>query len=272
MNERPETRYAWNGDVALAYQVFGGGPVDLVYLQGYSSHVDLNWASPHLARFLTGMGALARVIHTDRRGWGCSDRFCPGHVSPIEAQVDDLVAVMDAAGSERAVICAGYDTAPAAILFAAANPGRTAGLVLIWPIAAFYPDEESRQHWAEVNDRVRREWGTPAYLAKNTWDEREFLDWAVPWSRASVAPGALATESDAFGPVDIMGVLPSINVPTLVVGDPADPEDHRAVADAIAGARAIWPAGNDIGPFHWYGEAPAILEALGELIAQIRDG
>ena len=78
MTRRPETRYAWNGDVALAFQVFGTGPVDLVYLQGYTSHVDLNWESPHLARFLRGLGERARVIHTDRRGWGCSDRFSPG--------------------------------------------------------------------------------------------------------------------------------------------------------------------------------------------------
>ena len=95
MTRRPETRYAWNGDVALAYQVFGAGPVDLVYIQGYTSHVDLNWESPHLARFLRGLGERARVIHTDRRGWGCSDRFSPGDVSPLEVQVDDLVAVVD---------------------------------------------------------------------------------------------------------------------------------------------------------------------------------
>ena len=77
MIDRPETKYAWNGDVALAYQVFGQGPIDLIYCQGYASHVDLNWESRHLARFLAGLGQLARVIHTDRRGFGCSDRFSP---------------------------------------------------------------------------------------------------------------------------------------------------------------------------------------------------
>jgi len=102
MTKRPETKYAWNGDVALAFQVFGAGPVDLVYMQGYVSHVDLNWESQYLARFLRGLGERARVIHTDRRGWGCSDRFSPGDVAPLEVQVDDLIAVMDAAGSERA--------------------------------------------------------------------------------------------------------------------------------------------------------------------------
>ena len=77
MVRRLEVRYAWNGDVALASQVFGAGPVDLVYLQGYVSHVDLNRESAHLARLLRDLGERARVIHTDRRGWGCSDRFSP---------------------------------------------------------------------------------------------------------------------------------------------------------------------------------------------------
>jgi pimeloyl-ACP methyl ester carboxylesterase len=102
--QRPETKYAWNGDAALAYQIFGQGPVDLVYQQGWTSHVDLNWESPALSRFLRGLGRHARVIHMDRRGCGCSDRFSPGDVAPLEVQADDLAAVMDAAGSERAVI------------------------------------------------------------------------------------------------------------------------------------------------------------------------
>ena len=274
MIDRPETKYAWSGNVALAYQVFGDGPVDLVYMQGYVSHVDKNWESPYLARFLRGLGQLARVIHTDRRGWGCSDRFSPGDVSPLEVQVDDLVAVMDAAGSERAVIFAAVDTAPSAILFAASNPERTAGLVLARPIVVFYRDEAERRAWAEINDRARREWGTPAWdHFGSDWDEREFLDWFVPWCRASVAPGALAAESDAFGSVDVRDVLSSIHVPTLVIGpvEPDDRDDDGFVAERIREARLIRPPGNLIGPFYWYGQAPAVLEAVGELISGIRE-
>jgi class 3 adenylate cyclase/pimeloyl-ACP methyl ester carboxylesterase len=281
MNDRPETKYAWNGDVALAYQVFGDGPVDLVYCQGYTSNVDQNWASPYLARFLEGLGKLARVIHTDRRGWGCSDRFSPGDVAPLEVQVDDLLAVMDAAGSERAVIFASFDTVPAAILFAASSPERTAGLVLCDPYFAFYTDEASRQAWAEVNVRVRQEWGTPAWdHFGSTWDDHELLDWFVPWCRSGVAPGALAAESDAFGSVDVRDVLSSIHVPTLVVGlanvaadaqhDDTD-QDATLAAERISGARLIQPEGNEIGPFHWYGQGPAILEAVGDLVASIRE-
>ncbi len=272
--KRPETRYAWNGDVALAYQVFGDGPVDLVYLQGYTSHVDLNWGSPYLARFLRGLGERARVIHTDRRGWGCSDRFSPGDVAPLEVQVDDLVAVMDAAGSERAVVFTAHDTCPTGVLFAAGYPERVAGLVLCVPTLAFYRDEAERQAWAEINERARREWGTNAWdHFGSTWDEREHRDWFVPWCRASVAPGALVAESDAFGAVDVRSVLPSISAPTLVI-DSVEPdpwEDARYAASRIPGAELISPPGGATGPFYWYERGPAILDAVGDLIASIRE-
>ncbi len=282
MARRLEVRYAWNGDVALAFQVFGAGPVDLVYLQGYVSHVDLNWDSPHLARFLRGLGARARVIHTDRRGWGCSDRFSPGDVAPLEVQVDDLVAVMDAARSERAVIFTSSDTCPTGVLFAATYPERTAGLVLVDPMLAFYDTEEARRDWADTNARVRREWGTPAYYGEFWHDVREQEDWYVPWCRASVSPGALAAESDAFGAVDVRDVLSSIHAPTLVVGNTddrlADPivsestRDARIAHAGISGSRLIEPTSEGGAAWHhWYARGPSILAAIGDLIASIRE-
>ena len=147
----PVTDYAWNGDVSLAYQLFGGGPVDLVYLQGFTSHVDLNWQGSHLARFLRGLGQQARVIHTDCRGWGCSDRFSPGGVAPLEEQVDDLVAVMDADGSERAVVFGSGETGLTAMLFAATNPDRTAGLVLCDSFVTYCASEETPSMYTEVD-------------------------------------------------------------------------------------------------------------------------
>jgi class 3 adenylate cyclase/pimeloyl-ACP methyl ester carboxylesterase len=271
-----DVRYAWNGNVALAYEVFGvEGGVDLVYLQGFVSHLDLNWASPHLARFLTGLGRLARVIHTDRRGWGLSDRFSPGDVSPLEVQVDDLIAVMDAASSSRAVIFASTVTAPAAILLAASFPERVAGLVLCDPFVAFYDNEEARADWVESNVRARHEWGTTLYFREIFPDDHEFLSWFVPWCRAAVAPGALTAEADRFGAVDVRGVLASIQVPTLVIG--RRPEEDAAVrarhwhaaAEGIRGARLIEPENSFPRAFHWYGRADAILPAIGELIAGI---
>jgi class 3 adenylate cyclase len=270
----PEVRYAWNNDVALAYQVFGTeDSIDLVYLQGFTSHVDLNWQSPYLARFLQGLGRMARVIHTDRRGWGCSDRFSPGDVAPLEVQVDDLVTVMDAAGSERAVIFASSVTAPAAILFGASFPERVAGLVLCDPFVAFYDDEESRRGWVESNMRARREWGS-VYYREEFSDDREFFGWFAPWCRAAVSPGALIAEVDRFGAVDVRGVLPAIRVPTLVVGrrddSPLRARHWRDAAEGIRGSRLLESTSADgVAPFHWYGRADAILHAIADLIGSI---
>ena len=129
--QRPETRFAWNGDVSLAYQVLGSGSTDLVYLQGYCSNVDLNWESPRLARFLRGLSEHARVIATDRRGWGCSERFTPGYVPDVDTLTDDLLAVLEAAGSERAAILATHESAIVASLFAATYPERVKALILV---------------------------------------------------------------------------------------------------------------------------------------------
>ena len=95
--DRPQTLYAWNGNIGLAYQVFGEESSDLVYIQGYCFHADMNWESPHLARFLRGLAGHARLLVMDRRGWGCSDRFSPSDVPPLETLTDDLLAVLDGA-------------------------------------------------------------------------------------------------------------------------------------------------------------------------------
>jgi class 3 adenylate cyclase len=207
-------------------------------------------------------------------------------VAPLEVQVDDLAAVMDAAGSERAVVFGSNDTCCAAILFAAGSPERVAGLVIVDPQVAYYDSEAARREWLEINDRVRREFGTPAYDREFWSDEHEFLDWFVPWSRSGVAPGALAAEGDAFALVDIRGVLSSIHVPTLVVGL-LEGRDHvpvwvesfgeaasnaQVVADGITGARLIEPAVEGGAAWHhWYARGPAILDSISELISGIRE-
>src|SRR4029453_4778124 len=128
--ERPATRYAWNGDNALAYQVVGEGPDDLIYLQGVLSNVVLNWEHPACARFLRQLSGFTRLIVTDRRGLGCSERFTPADIPPIETLVDDLHAVLDAANSERAALFATSDCGFIAMPFAASYPDRVAALIL----------------------------------------------------------------------------------------------------------------------------------------------
>lgn len=161
--ETPDVRYAWNDDVSLAYQVFGEGPVDLLYVQGCCSHLDLSWESPYLARFLRGLGALARVIATDRRGWGLSDRFSPDAVPPLETLTDDLLLVMDDAGSSRAVVFGSWECGIPAMLLAATHPDRVAGLVLCDTFPTFVATEDTPtmptlDRWGKIDVVVHDRW------------------------------------------------------------------------------------------------------------------
>jgi class 3 adenylate cyclase len=169
------------------------------------------------------------------------------------------------------------------MLLAATFPERVAGLVLCDSFVTFCASEEtpwmySMEQWEEINAKVRVGWGTPAWVEGEFPDEREFLDWFVPWARASVAPGALVAEGRAFYRVDVRSALSSIHAPTLVIGMPEDPEDEiirenaRFIAERITGSRLIEPsmAGGEAW-LHWYARAPVILEAVGELISEVRE-
>jgi pimeloyl-ACP methyl ester carboxylesterase len=146
-SSRPDTQFVWHGDVALAYQVVGDGPIDLVYLQGIVSNVELNWDHPSMGRFLIGLARNRRLIVTDARGWGCSERSSPHEPWPIEVVTEDLGVVLDAVGSHRAVIMASNDCAFAAMLFAATYPDRTAGLILYEASANWMCTEETPWEW-----------------------------------------------------------------------------------------------------------------------------
>jgi len=276
--ERPETRYAWNGDVSLAYQVVGDRPTDLLYLQGYCSHVDLNWESPYLAHFLRGLARHARLIVTDRRGWGCSERFSPGYVPDVDTLTDDILAVLRAVHSERASILATYESAIVASLFAAVYPDRTRSLILVDPQVTYLPTDETPwmptlARWQEQIERVRATWGTPDW-----WDSpkgRE-AEWFARYSRAAVTPGGLAAELGSYLDTDVRAVLPSIQVPTLVLVDTDSfyevlPETGRFVADKIPGARVVEHSSEGGHHFHWYARADAIVGEVGRLLARIRE-
>jgi class 3 adenylate cyclase/pimeloyl-ACP methyl ester carboxylesterase len=275
--ERPETRFAWNGDISLAYQVCGSGPIDLIYLQGYGSNIDMNWESPYLARFLRGLAAHARLIITDRRGWGCSERFTPGYVPDVDTLTDDILAVMEAAGSERASILATYESAIVASLFAATYPERTRSLILVDPQVTYLPTDETPwmpplERWQEQVRLVRETWGTLDWWDSPEGPERE---WFARYARASVTPGSLAAELSAYLHTDIRGVLPTIQVPTLIFVDTersyeVPPETGRYVASKIPGARVIEHSSKG-GPhfFHWYARADAIVAEVGRFLAKI---
>jgi class 3 adenylate cyclase len=273
---RAETRFAWNGDVSLAYQVIGEAPADLLYLQGYCSNVDANWESPYLARFLRGLAAHGRLIVTDRRGWGCSERFTPGYVPDVDILTDDVLAVLEAAGSERASILATYESAIVASLFAATYPARTRSLILVDPQVTYLPTDEtpwmpSLEQWQEQIRLMRESWGTLEWWDAPEGQERE---WFARYARASVTPGGLAAEISSFLHTDIRAVLPTIQVPTLVLVDSdrfyeALPETGYYVASKIPGARVVEHSSGGGPHFHWYGRGEAIVSEVGRFLSEI---
>ena len=278
--DRPETRFAWNGDVSIAYQVIGEGTTDLVYLQS-PSQVDLGWESPHLSRFLRGLTRGARLIITDRRGWGCSDRFSPTDIPDIDELTDDLVAVMDAAGSDRAAIFASLECSLVAALFAAAYPERTASLILVDGFASYCRTEETPwaptvEHWQETITEMRERWGRPAYTQGSYSDPRE-AEWFGRYARASVTPGGLAAEIHRYLDIDIRAVLPTIQVPTLIFADrdgqyEATPEAGRFLADRIPGARLVeQSSGLTNQGWHWYARGDGIVQEVTRFLASIRE-
>ena len=276
----PTTRYAWNDEVALAYQVLGDGPVDLIYLQGWCSHIDLACESPYLSSFLRGLASHARLIPTDRRGWGCSDRFSPSDVPPFEVMTDDLGIVMDAAGAERPVIFTSVECAPIAVLFAATYPERVAGLILCDPTITYCATEETPWAWTraqweawarEVRDGfpLARWWGGP--------EDRPEREWFMRYVRAACAPGALIAEFDRFLETDIRAILPSVSAPTLVIVDPTndgadvDPRNGRYAAERIPGAQLEEiSADASLNWSHWYGRSEAIVRVVGSFLREIR--
>jgi class 3 adenylate cyclase len=280
-DERPNIRYAWNGDVSLAYQVLGDGPLDLLYLQGWVSHLDLSWDSPYLSSFLRGLAGSARLIPTDRRGWGCSDRFSPSDVPPFETLVDDLITVLDAAGSERAAIFASVECAPIAVLAGATYPDRIQALVLCNPFVSYLAKDDidwmpTMPEWEEWAREVRasypleRWWGGPPDHPERAWFER--------YVRASVAPGGLIAEFRRFVETDVRPVLSTVSLPTLVIADPTgnddnDPRNGRFVAEHIPGARLveIEPAPGALDWHHWYSMSDRLVREVSAFLIGIRE-
>ncbi len=276
--EIPTTRYAWNGDVALAYQVLGDGPTDLVYLQGWASHVDLAWDSPYLASFLRGLASGTRLIPADRRGWGCSDRFSPTDVPPFEDMTDDLLVLLDATGASRPVIFASVDCVPLAILFAATYPDRVRGLILCDPTITFGRTEDTPWMWSRVEFDAWARGFREEYPLSQWWrgpPEHPERDWFERFVRASIAPGALAAELGRFMDADIRPVLPTVSTPTLILIDPdggdATPSG-RFAAERIPGAR-LEEIPDPGGPnwLHWYGRSDGILRSVARFIAEIQE-
>jgi class 3 adenylate cyclase/alpha-beta hydrolase superfamily lysophospholipase len=246
----PAVRYAASGDLSIAYQVVGDGPVDVIWVPGFVSHVEILWELPLWRRLLDRLSSFARVVVFDKREQGLSDRT--GAPPTLEDIAGDLGAVMDAAGSERATIVGLSEGGPAALLFAASYPQRVSGLALVGSYARLSraPDNPAGVPAEQLRgfvERVVAEWGGPAALS--LWFGAEaagdpaLAEWWARLLRAGTSPGGARALLRLYEELDARPALSSISAPTLVVhgrDDALVPAAlGRAVADAIPGARYL---------------------------------
>jgi serine/threonine protein kinase/pimeloyl-ACP methyl ester carboxylesterase/truncated hemoglobin YjbI len=271
------TRYARNGEVGLAYQVIGDGPVDLALVTGWLTHLEAGWQWPPLARFLRSLAALGRLIVFDARGTGLSDAAPEG--TRLADRAADLRAVLDAAGAERAVLIGLGEGAATALQLAAAHPERARALVVYGASARAtagdgHPYGPSPAEQEEVVARIRGAWGAPLFLerlAPSMVGDAPFREFWARYLRAAAGPGAAVAHHRANAALDVRAVLPAIRGPALVLhreGDAAVPiAAGSALADQIRGASFVPLAGADHLPF--VGDADAIVEEVRRFLALI---
>jgi class 3 adenylate cyclase/pimeloyl-ACP methyl ester carboxylesterase len=283
----PEVRFAKASDgVSIAYQVFGRGRLDLAYVPGQVSHLDVNWELPSYAEFLRTLGGLARVIMLDRRGMGLSDRLSPGDAPPAEVLADDLGVVLEAALSSKNTVLFGADEGgQICSLYAAAHPERVRGLILygMTPNGATTDGAtpEELANWEEWLASVPPRWGSREAglfdvrdMIPTAADDDDVVAWAAKLQRSAQSPGAIEPLVRIVMALDVRDVLPSIAVPTLVLhrtDDTAVPiEAARAVGAAIPGARLEELPGEDHLPFA--GPWEAVTDAIAGFLGALRGG
>src|SRR6201988_638553 len=272
----PETMYARSGEVNIAYQVIGDAPLDLVFVMGWVSHMEYFWREPSFARFLLRLASFSRLILFDKRGTGLSDRVPINQLPTLEQRMDDVRAVMDAVGSERAALCGVSEGGPMCSLFAATYPEKTLALVMIGTYAkrirdAEYPwgpTAEQREQFFEV---MRKQWGGPVGIderAPSVAGDPQFRDWWATYLRMGASPGAAVALTQMNAEIDVRNVLPSIRVPSLVIHRTEDQclkvEEGRFVADRSPNAKFVELPGVDHLPF--VGDQDAILDEVEEFL------
>ena len=276
----PETRYARSGDVNIAYQVVGDGALDLVFVMGWVSHLEYFWAEPSFAQFLLRLASFSRLILFDKRGTGLSDRVPVTELPTLEQRMDDVRAVLDAVGSERAALCGVSEGGPMCSLFAATYPEKTIAVVMIGTYAKRiwapdYPWAPTAEHRQEFYEEMQRDWGGPVGLeerAPSVADDPHFREWWATYLRMGASPGAALALTKMNADIDVRHVLPSIRVPTLVIHRAGDEclkvEEGRYVAENIPGAKYVELPGVDHLPF--VGDQDAILDEIEEFLTGVR--
>jgi len=254
----PETHFAENDGVSIAYQVFGDGPGDMVFIHGIFSNLDILWEEPRVARFLLGLGRLARVILIDRRGTGLSDRVTP---PTFEVNIDDIRAVMDAASSSQASLVGYSEGACICALFAATHPERAHSLITIggyakWAKSDDFPHGTERKDIEQWFETVEQQWGTPLsieFTSPTLVNDEQYRHWLSKFFRSSASKSdALALFRTSLG-MDLRAVLPVISVPALVLQSSRDLttslESGRDFARRIPGSELVEIDSDDHSPW-----------------------
>jgi pimeloyl-ACP methyl ester carboxylesterase/class 3 adenylate cyclase len=269
----PVTKYAKSGDVHIAYQVIGDGPTDLVFVPGFVSHVEEWWEEPLCARFFERLAAFSRLILFDKRGTGLSDRVA--EVPTLEQRMDDVRAVLQAAGSERAAVLGISEGGAMSALFAASHPERTSALVLYGTFAEFRSWVPTPQHFEHFLQAIDQDWGTGQSLphfAPSVADDPPFRRWWARHERAGASPGAAMALMRMNSEIDVRHVLGAIHVPTLVLHRTGDVtvrvEAGRYQAAHIPEAKYVELPGVDHLPF--VGDSDAILSEIEEFLTGVR--
>ena len=278
----PDVQYARSGDVDIAYQVVGEGLRTLVFVQGWVSNIEWAWQEPSLARFLRRLASFSRLIMFDKRGTGLSDRVAVDDLPTLELRMDDVRAVMDAAGAERAALLSVSEGCPMCILFATTYPQRTDALVMLggyarrlW--AEDYPFGATPEAYEGFLQSIQDGWGGAVGLevrAPSMLDDERFRTWWATYLRMSATPGAAYALTLMNGGIDVRHALPTVRVPTLIVhrtGDQSLPvEGSRYMADRIRGAKLVELPGDDHLP--WVGDQDEILDEVEEFLTGVRRG
>jgi pimeloyl-ACP methyl ester carboxylesterase len=273
------TRYAESSDgTSIAYQVHGDGPLDLVFVPGFVSHAELFWEEPAIARFLRRLTSFSRLVFFDKRGQGLSDRL--GRPPTLEEAMDDLKAVMDAAGCATAAVFGVSEGGPMSTLFAATYPDRVSSLVLYGTFARMtktpdFPEGVSLERFDQWARLVREEWGGPVAVelwAPSAVGDREFERWWARLLRQGTSPAGAIELMNLYKELDVRPVLPAIDVPTLVLHRRDDrlvpTRQARYLAEHIPDAHYVELAGEDHLPM--VGEIDALLDEVEEFLVGSR--
>ncbi|MEL6124441.1 MAG: alpha/beta hydrolase, partial [Bacteroidota bacterium] len=268
---KPVTQYTKSGSTNIAYQTIGNGPFDLVYIPGWVSNIDLMWDCPQLASFLVELSKITRVILFDKRGTGLSDRI--SDLSTLEDRMDDIRAVMDAVDTERAILFGHSEGGSVSALFAATYPSRTIALITFGVFAKrryspdypWAPTDEERQ---KVYDMISTSWGSSdmylASLAPSLAHDKTFMSWLASYFRSGASPRAALVLTKMNTQVDIIDILDTIKVPTLLMYRTEDidvkVEEGRFIAERIEGSVLKEFPGQD--HLFWAGDVLSVLDEM----------